>query len=207
MGIVVLKNAPRNQQMTSPKIQKDIVNACAVETVKAVIEDLDGDYFGILIDEYHDIAYKEQMALALRYVDRRGIVMEQFIGIVYIRNTSALSLKAAVDSLLSQHSLSPSYVYGQCYDRASNMQGDISSLKTLIQQENLVAFSIHCFAHQLQLTLIAVAKKIDNVTWLFNLIAMVLNVVGASFEREEDIQEDQVEKLQEALCMGELQTC
>jgi hypothetical protein len=28
---VVLKNAPKNAQMTSPKIQKDLINSCAKE--------------------------------------------------------------------------------------------------------------------------------------------------------------------------------
>ncbi|XP_070050970.1 uncharacterized protein [Nicotiana tomentosiformis] len=52
--------------MTSPKIQKDIVSACAQEIVKAIINDLDENYFGILVDESKDISYHEQMALALR---------------------------------------------------------------------------------------------------------------------------------------------
>ncbi|XP_075095719.1 uncharacterized protein LOC107825225 [Nicotiana tabacum] len=63
---VILKHAPKNDMMTSPKIQKDIVSACAQETVKVIINDLDGDYFGILVDESKDISHHEQMALALR---------------------------------------------------------------------------------------------------------------------------------------------
>ncbi|XP_060216746.1 uncharacterized protein LOC132644186 [Lycium barbarum] len=52
--------------MTSPKIQKYIVRACAKETIKAIIDDLDGDYYEILVDESKDISHHEQMALALR---------------------------------------------------------------------------------------------------------------------------------------------
>ena len=48
---------------------------------------------------------------------------------------------------------------GQGYDRASNMQGDINGLKTLILKENKSVFYVHCFAHQLQLTLVTVAKN------------------------------------------------
>ncbi|XP_051144560.1 uncharacterized protein LOC127260714 [Andrographis paniculata] len=39
---VVLKNAPGNCQLIGPSIQKDIINACAKETTKAIIEELDG---------------------------------------------------------------------------------------------------------------------------------------------------------------------
>lgn len=57
--------------MYCPKIQKDIVDACAKKTIKVIMEDLDGDYFGILVDESKDISHKEQMTLVLRYVDKK----------------------------------------------------------------------------------------------------------------------------------------
>lgn len=44
---VVLGNAPGNNQMTSPKIQKDIVHCFAEELIKSIIEEIDHDVFGI----------------------------------------------------------------------------------------------------------------------------------------------------------------
>lgn len=52
---VILKYASKNVMMTSPKNQKDIISACAQETMKDLIDDLDGDPFGILVDESTDI--------------------------------------------------------------------------------------------------------------------------------------------------------
>jgi hypothetical protein len=40
------------------------------------------------------------------------------------------------------------------------MKGDIKGLKTLIMQESPSDYYVHCFAHQLQLVHVAVAK--DN---------------------------------------------
>ncbi|KAH0694244.1 hypothetical protein KY285_021341 [Solanum tuberosum] len=135
IGELVLKKAPKNDQMTSHKIQKDIVTACKLETIKAIMEDLNGDYFSLLVDESCDISHKEQMAIVLRYVDRKGSVVERFIGIIHVHDTSALCLKEAIVNYLAQHSLSLSFIRGQCYDGASNMQGRLSGLKVLIQQE------------------------------------------------------------------------
>ncbi|XP_049399768.1 uncharacterized protein LOC125863816 [Solanum stenotomum] len=132
---LVLKKAPKNDQMTSHKIQKDIVTACKLETIKAIMEDLNGDYFSLLVDESCDISRKEQMAIVLRYVDRKGSVVERFIGIIHVHDTSALCLKEAIVNYLAQHSLSLSFIRGQCYDGASNMQGRLSGLKVLIQQQ------------------------------------------------------------------------
>jgi hypothetical protein len=65
-----------------------------------------------------------------------------------------------------------SRIRGQGYDGATNMKGDIKRLKTLIMQESPSAYYIHCFAHQLQLVLVAVAKgNIDCKTFLIKYLS------------------------------------
>ena len=51
----VLKNAPENLKLTYPDIQKDIINAIAVETLNAIIKDIGDWCFSILVDESHDV--------------------------------------------------------------------------------------------------------------------------------------------------------
>ncbi|RWR93453.1 rve domain-containing protein [Cinnamomum micranthum f. kanehirae] len=69
---VILENAPENLKLTSPKIQKDIVNAASMETTQAIISELGDAPFALLVDESRDISMKEQMAVVLRYVNERG---------------------------------------------------------------------------------------------------------------------------------------
>ncbi|XP_070053981.1 uncharacterized protein [Nicotiana tomentosiformis] len=109
---VVLENAPKNDIMICPNIQKDIVSSCAKETLKTIVEDLNGDYFGILVDESKDVSHKEQMVLILRYVNKECKVIERFLSIVHVKDTSAKSLKEAIYSLLLEHSLSKSQIWG-----------------------------------------------------------------------------------------------
>lgn len=47
-------NAPRNNQLTSPKIQKDAINACAKEMRKVIINELGDKFFSLLIDDSRD---------------------------------------------------------------------------------------------------------------------------------------------------------
>ncbi|XP_047264454.1 uncharacterized protein LOC107865199 [Capsicum annuum] len=89
---------------------------------KDIIKDLDGDYFALLVDESRDVSHKEKMAICLRYADKKGFVMEEFIGLIHVKDTSALSLKKAIVDVLAHHSLTLAYVRGQCYDGARNMQ-------------------------------------------------------------------------------------
>nr|XP_016460368.1 PREDICTED: uncharacterized protein LOC107783855 [Nicotiana tabacum] len=176
--------------MTSPKIQKDIVSACAQETVKAIIDDLDGDYFEILVDESKDISHHEQMALALRYVDKKGQVNEPFIGLVRVSDTFAKSLKEAVLPFLMKHSLSPSKIRGQGYDGGSNMQEKLNGLKALILQE----------------TPSLLLKKYKEVETFFAIVTNMLNMNGVSFKRRDQLQEHQAELLEQLLESGEVQS-
>ncbi|XP_016558546.2 zinc finger MYM-type protein 1-like [Capsicum annuum] len=121
----VLEKAPKNNKIISHDIQKDIVIACKIETIKAIIKDLDGDYFALLVDESRDVSRKEQMTIYLRYVDKKGFAMETFIGLVHVKDTSVLSLKKTIVDVLAHHYLTLAYVRGQCYDAANNMQGEL----------------------------------------------------------------------------------
>ncbi|KAI5343730.1 hypothetical protein L3X38_011606 [Prunus dulcis] len=96
---VVLENAPGNLKFIAPTIQKDLVNACATETIKKIIKDMDGAFFSLLVDESRDISVKEQMAVVFRYVDKRG------------------------------EELSISMLRGQGYDGASNMKALVAVAK------------------------------------------------------------------------------
>ncbi|GMP74679.1 hypothetical protein CsSME_00032036 [Camellia sinensis var. sinensis] len=120
--VVTLSNAQQNIKLTSPDIQKDIVNVAAFETINVIIRDLGDALFSILIDEAGDISIKEQMAVVIRYVDKKGQVIERFLGTEHVVNTNALSLKQAMENLFSRLGLSISRLRGQGYDGASNMQ-------------------------------------------------------------------------------------
>ncbi|XP_029151657.1 uncharacterized protein [Arachis hypogaea] len=198
------KNARGNLKLIAPSIQKDIVRAAARETTKVIVDDLGDELFAVLVDEARDISIKEQMSVCLRYVNKEGQVREHFLGLVHVSNTNALSLKLALESLLETYNLSLSRVRGQGYDGASNMQGEFNGLKTLILKENSYAFYVHCFAHQLQLALVTVAKKQVEIALLFNLLTNLCNVVGASCKRRDMLRDSQMTKTIEALKSGEI---
>ncbi|XP_062085549.1 uncharacterized protein LOC133791646 [Humulus lupulus] len=84
----------------------------------------------IQVDESRDVSIKEQMVVMFRYVDKRGCVIERFIGIEHVPNTTTISLKIAIDKLFSKHGLSISKLRGQGYDGASNMSGEFNGLKS-----------------------------------------------------------------------------
>ncbi|XP_074299911.1 uncharacterized protein LOC141631090 [Silene latifolia] len=84
------------------------------------------------------------------------------------------------------------------------MRGSINGLKSLILNESLCAYYVHFFAHQLQLTLIAVAKKNVDCSELFDSLAILLNVIASSPKRKEILRDKQAEHIEKALQMGEI---
>ncbi|CAN6710345.1 unnamed protein product [Malus baccata var. baccata] len=119
---VVMENASGNLKLLAPCIKKEIVNSCALETLDAIMDDLKDRFFSILVDEARDVSMKKQMAMVLCYVDDNGHVIERFVGIQHVTDTTSSSLKDVIDTFFSRNGLSISKLRGQGYDGASNMR-------------------------------------------------------------------------------------
>ncbi|XP_042041184.1 zinc finger MYM-type protein 1-like [Salvia splendens] len=203
---VVLKNALDNLKLTSPRIQKDVINAFAVEKTKIIVQDMGNYFFSIIVDECRDVSVKEQMGVVVRYMDKNGCVLERFLGVVHVSDTVATSLEKTLDSLLSTYDLSVSSLRGQGYDGASNMKGEFNGLKSLILRRNPSAYYVHCFAHQLQLTIVVVAKKHVSIRSFYNIVARLCNVVGSSCKHRDILGEKQREHIIEQIASEEIDT-
>jgi len=206
VNLVVLENAPQNCQMIDHKIQKQLIDACAHETTKFIIDELGDECFAILADESSDAYLQEQLALCLCFVNKKGEPVERFLGLVQAEDTTSLTLKEAIQSLLIKYQLPLSKVCGQGYDGASNMKGHVNSLKKLIMDESPSAYYVHCFAHQLQLTLVAVAKENTDCDWFFGQLSYLLNVLEMSCKKIRMLRVAQAKYMIEALKLGEIET-
>ncbi|CAN6696635.1 unnamed protein product [Malus baccata var. baccata] len=203
---VVFENASKNLKYTSSDIQKDLVRACAIETIGAITKDMEGTFFSLLVDGSRDSSTKEQMAVVLRYVNKEGEVIERFLGVQHVSSTTSSSLEEAIERLFASTNLSMSKLRGQGYDGASNMKGELNGLKAKILNKYPQAFYVHCFAHQLQLALVAVAKGIEGVAIFFNNASILVNTIGSSCKRRDAFREKQLEQIKKALDIGDLET-
>ncbi|XP_042448126.1 uncharacterized protein LOC122032878 [Zingiber officinale] len=136
------ENAPGNNQMKSPTVQKDLTRACAAEVTNFILNDIKDNIFSLMVDECRDISVKEHMGVILRYVNKNGCVIERFLVIVHVSDTFAISLKKAIDELFTKHKFSLSRLRGQGYDGASNMRGEYDGLKALVLKKNLSASAL-----------------------------------------------------------------
>ncbi|TVU25524.1 hypothetical protein EJB05_28023, partial [Eragrostis curvula] len=203
---VTRPSASANSQLIAPEIQRDIVECFAMEILHSILEELGDDVFCLLVDESRDVSCKEQMAVVLRYVDKCGIVKERFVGLVHVKETTSASLKSSIDALFVKLKLSLKQVRGQGYDGASNMRGELNGLQSLIMRESPTAYYVHCFAHQLQLVLVAIVRKHGGISDFFSKISDLLNIVVGSAKRRDLIRDINHENVSKALGCGQLQT-
>ncbi|XP_059453923.1 uncharacterized protein LOC132184317 [Corylus avellana] len=147
------------------------------EKIAEAIHDEIGDAkFCILVDEARDESMKEQMAIVLRFVDKDGFVREPFFGLVH------------------------------GYDGASNMRGGWNGLQALVSNDCPYAYYIHCFAHRLQLALVAASKEVIPIHQFFTNLSFIVNIVCASCNRFEDLRVAQAAEFAYLIEIDEIET-
>ncbi|XP_062180364.1 uncharacterized protein LOC133884813 [Phragmites australis] len=174
----------KNVRMLAPPVQKDLAKSCAQDITKEIKKEIGDGYFSILIDESRDISIKEQMTVIVRFVNKKGKVMERFLGLKHVTETTSDALKGALFELLSTHGLDIARVRGQGYDGASSMRGEFNGLQKLIRDENPYAFYVHCFAHQLQLVVVSVVGSCTSIHEFFEYVNMIVITTSASCKRK-----------------------
>ena len=203
---VVLGNAPQNAKYTSPDIQKEILRIIAKSIQKAIRDEIGNAKFCLIVDESRDESKKEQMAIVVRFVDRKGNIKERFLDLIHVKDTTSLTLKDEILSSLSYHKLDVQNIRGQGYDGASNMRGEWNGLQALILKECPYAYYVHCFAHQLQLALVSASKEVAEVHKFFKNLNIIVNVISSSCKRNDQLIDAQVAEIAHLAEIGELET-
>jgi len=86
------------------------------------------------------------------------------------------------------------------------MEGAVNGLKKLIMDESPFAYYVHYFAHQLQLTHVAIAKDNQDCKWFFEQLGLLLTAIGNSCKRLQLLRAAQAEEVIEALELGEIES-
>jgi hypothetical protein len=108
--------------------------------------------------------------------------------------------------LLSRYNLDIQNIRGQGYNGVSNMRGESNGLQALISHDCPYAYYIHCFAYRLQLALVAASKAVILVGNFFDRLAFIINIVGASCKRNEQLKLAQDAEFAYLIDIDELET-
>ncbi|KAL6557316.1 hypothetical protein OROMI_017666 [Orobanche minor] len=198
--------APKYASYTSPMIQKEILNIISNKVRRMICEEIGGGRFCLLVDEALDQSHKEQMSVVLRFVNKEGLIIERFFGLVHVHDTMAQTLKDGIYSLLLHYNLDVKSIRGQGYDGAGNMRGQFKGLQALILRDCKYAYYVHCLAHRLQLALMAASQGVIALRKFFTQLSFIVNVVSASSKRTDQLRDAQVEQIAYLISIDELET-
>jgi hypothetical protein len=203
---VVLENALQHAKYISPDIQKEILSIFAMKVRTHIREEIGDAKFSILVDETCDVSKREQMALVFRFVDSHGVLQERFFDLIHVKNTKAMTLKRELSNVLSRYAFDIQNLRGQGYDGASNMKGELNGLQALFLKECPYAYYVHCYAHRLQLALVAASKDVVPVTQFFQKLIFIVNTVDSSSKRHDELHDAQMDELARLVAIDEIET-
>ncbi|XP_015931462.1 uncharacterized protein LOC107457795 [Arachis duranensis] len=202
----VLENAPKNAKYTSNDVQKEILHILAIKVRNSIREEIGDAKYCIIVDEARDESKKEQMTIVLRFVTLDDFVKERFFDLVHVTDTCATTLKKELISVLSHYNLQVKNIRGQGYDGASNMRGEWNGLQALFLKDSPQAYYVHCFAHRLQLALVAASREVFQIHEFFTQLNSIVTIVSASSKRHDQLQEAQAIENANLVAQNELET-
>ena len=167
-----LSTAARNATYTSNTIQKQIISILADQVLQSIISRVKAaKWFSVIADEVTDVSNKEQLSIALRYVDSATLlVREDLVGFFECdTGISGRDLARIITSTLEELGLDLEHLRGQAYDGAGNMAGSVKGTAALICSHYPLAMYLHCSSHCLNL---AFVKSLE-VTSVRNMMAVV----------------------------------
>jgi hypothetical protein len=137
-------------------------------------------------------------------VNNKEKVIERFLGIKHVKETTPEAPKKALVEVIGAHGLHIANLRGQRYDGASNMRGEFNGLQKLIRDENPYAFYIDCFAHQLQLVVVSVSRCCSSIEDFFEYVTMTVNTTSSPCKRKYILLDKRYKVLLHKLKSGEI---
>ena len=142
--------------------------------------------------------------MCCRFVNKDGMVVERFLGLKHVEDTTSNALKKSLLEMLAKYELSVAKLRGQGYDGASNMRGEFNGLQKQIHDENPYAFYVHCFGHQLQLVIVSVTSSCSSFDDFFNYVSLIVTSASSSCKRKDKLNATHQEEILKKLETGEI---
>ena len=165
-----LAKAPANAKYTSPSIQNEVADILGIQIKRNILDRVRrAKIFSVVADEVTDSSNKEQLALALRYVDPGNLQISENL-VEFIECDTGVTGRAIAEKItgfIQSSGLDPTKLCGQAYDGAGNIAGKTNGAAAIITRDYLLASYLHCASHSLNL---AVVKSLE--------VPSVCNMIG-----------------------------
>uniref|UniRef100_A0A3Q2Z865 TTF-type domain-containing protein n=1 Tax=Hippocampus comes TaxID=109280 RepID=A0A3Q2Z865_HIPCM len=108
-------------------------------------------FVGLQVHEITHVSCNSQMAIVLRYVVNNTLI-ERFLELIEVTDKTAFGLSDAIQQVLEPLHLAEKLIV-QTYDGAAMLSDGEGSVQTLMSLKYPNAVFVHCYSHQLNVTL------------------------------------------------------
>ena len=172
-----METASHAARYTSVRTQNEIVEICGRLLQRDVVQAANSSTaFSILADETADISGKEQLSLAVRYMETNSAtprIHEEFLGYAHLHQVTAEAIACAILDSCLEIGLDMSKLVGQGYDGCSAMAGIQGGVQAIIKQKFPKAFFVHCSSHRLNL----VVNDLNSLSVVRNSVGTIKSVI------------------------------
>ncbi|KAM4557752.1 zinc finger MYM-type protein 1-like [Odontesthes bonariensis] len=180
---------------TSSTIQNELLD-CMYEVYRCeVAKQVQATQFvAVQADETTDVSCKSQMVIVLRYMVDNSVT-ERFLEFIEVKDKTAIGLSTAIKKALEPLRLTEKLI-AQTYDGAAVMRGSVGGVQTLMRESYPNAHFVHCYAHQLNLTLQQVcAARISELKVFFADLAGFATFFSTSPKRTAALAETSTKRI------------
>ncbi|XP_025198446.1 zinc finger MYM-type protein 1-like [Melanaphis sacchari] len=175
-------NSKRTSLTFLSKTSQNAMIESVAETIRDKIlnEIKTAGMYSLILDSTTDVAKLDQFAFVFRYCSIDGTVHERFLCTDETADSTGNGMFALFCKICDHYSLNwKKQLIGQAFDGASNMQGAIKGLRSIIQKDNPNALHVWCFAHCLSLVVCDSCQANTQVRDFFSIIGSLVTFIGA----------------------------
>ncbi|XP_065195791.1 zinc finger MYM-type protein 1-like [Sycon ciliatum] len=178
----------KSSKYTGHDMQNEILQVMAHRILRGIIEEMQGQFFTVMVDETTDSSTIEQMTAVFRWVDDQLEPHEEFIGMYALEKADAATIFGMIKDVCTRLNLPLEFCRGQCYDGASVMRGHRNGVAAQLLQINPRALYTHCYGHALNLACQDMVRDIKCIKDCLNTVFELSKLLKYSAKRNATYQ-------------------
>lgn len=165
-------------------------NNLAVENKRLIKEDLNNNFYSVIIDETTDLPTEKSLVVLIRFWSNDSFAFkDRFLGLVKLLECDAKAICKTTLDLLAENGIDTANLIGFAADNASVMMGNKEGVQAKLKKINPFVFVLGCTCHSFNLCCNAAVSKIPKS--VEKLAKSVFNHFSNTSNRTESLKEFQ----------------
>lgn len=143
--------------------------------------DKNGGHYGLMMDGSQDISCKEQISVAVRYINDTNEIVEHTLAFFNAKDTSGEALYESLRAITTEVGLSLKNVVGCSFDGAWNMRSELCGVNSFLQESNIYCIYIWCLSHRFDLAVCFATKKSPQIQCILKIAEDSAKIFRSSY--------------------------